>query len=166
MCLHPPCSAPKVPTVPFQTPSASPLSRFHAAQPSRQRVPLLACPAVSEKCSTVRTRDPHARRIDSHKRRSRGETKVSELFSRETKETKVSELFSKQRCQNYFHELLELPSFRGRPRGRIVRSRSSFLAKRLTHASLPYGRPVAVERRIEASAASSSGRWTISLHWR
>src|SRR3990170_4046396 len=53
-------------------------------------------------------------------------------------------------------------AFRGRPRGRITRSNSSRLAKRFNHAASPYGSPVALERRMASSFASSIGRCTFS----
>jgi hypothetical protein len=36
----------------------------------------------------------------------------------------------------------------------------------LTHASLPYGRPAAAERRMAASIASFNGRCAVSAHFR
>jgi predicted acylesterase/phospholipase RssA len=71
---------------------------------------------------------------------------------------------SGKRGQNYF---FAWPAFlRGRPRGRMVRSRSSRLANRLVQASSPYGSPVALERRIASRTASSIGRCTFSDHFR
>jgi len=62
---------------------------------------------------------------------------------------------SKKRGQNYFIYFVCWISFRGRPRGRMVRSRFRRFANRFTQPAAPYGSPVALLRRIAASSDSS-----------
>ena len=61
---------------------------------------------------------------------------------------------SKKGSERFYWGPLDL---RGLPRGRMVRSKSSFCAKSSTHCGLPYGRPVAFDRRMDAKVLSGSG---------
>jgi hypothetical protein len=61
----------------------------------------------------------------------------------------------RKRGQNYLCG--SMTDLRGRPRGRMVRSSFSRLANRLTHAWSPYGRPVALARRMASTMACSMG---------